>query len=115
MFKSILKVAMLILAVLLVVAWFTNPEKEDFALRIKMELDKEVNSNNDNPALQYIAEIGLKFTKHVAEKMMVRKNYGICSIFVISLPDGDYSYLGAFGNYFPLQTKNPLDQINKHK
>lgn len=103
------------LVLLLIVSVITNPTREDFASKIKSELEKEVQDQTNNPALKYIAEMGLEFTRQVAEKMIVRKNYYICSVFVVSLPDGDYSYLGAFGTFYPLQDKNPLDQLNKLK
>jgi regulatory protein YycI of two-component signal transduction system YycFG len=115
MIKTIFKVGALMLLLLLLVAFFTNPTKEQFAAKIQSELEKEVNEQTNNPALKYIAEIGLEFTKQIAEKMVERKNYGICSVFTVSLPDGDYAYLGAFGNYYPLQDENPLDQIRNLK
>jgi hypothetical protein len=113
MFKTIFKVAAVGLVVLIIAAVLTNPTREDFAAKIRSELDKEVSDQTNNPALNYIAEIGLEFTKQLAEKMVERENCFICSIFVVELPDGKYSYLGAFGQFFPLQEKNPLDQIRK--
>jgi hypothetical protein len=115
MLKVVLKVALFALPALWVIAFMTNPTKDDFSKKIKTELEKEVNEQTDNPALKYIAELGLEFTQQVAEKMVVRENYYICSVFKVSLPDGEYAYLGAFNQYYPLQDKNPLEQIRNLK
>lgn len=115
MLRIVFRVALFALPVLVIIAFLTNPTRDDFAEKIKTELEKEVNAQTDNPALKYIAEIGLEFSKQVADKMMVSENYYICSIFKVSLPDGEYTYLGAFNHFYPLQDKDPLEQIRNLK
>lgn len=111
--RMIIRIALVMFIGLLVLAFFTNPTREDFALKIKSELDEEIKEQTNNPALQYIAELGLEFSQGIVDKMLERKNYYVCSIFTVHLPDGDYNYLGAYHMFFPLQDINPLDKIRQ--
>jgi hypothetical protein len=107
--RLIVRIAFILFIGLLVLAFFTNPDMEEFKKQAKEQLNSKVNEQTNNPALGYIAELGLEFTDQIIEKMVIRKNYYVCSVFTISLPDGDYSYLGAYHTFVPLQDKNPLD------
>jgi hypothetical protein len=111
--RLILRIAFIFLIALLVLAFFTNPTLDDFKTEVKSQLNTKVQEETDNPALEYIAEIGIEFTENIVEKMVTRKNYFVCSVYTVSLPDGDYLYLGAFNVFFPLQEKNPLDILSK--
>lgn len=99
------------LLLLLVLAFFTNPGMDEFKNEVKSQLNSKVNDETDNPALGYIAEMGRDFTDQIVDKLVLRKNYYVCSIYTVSLPDGDYLFLGAFHMFYPLQEKNPLDML----
>ena len=107
--RMILRIAFAIFLALLVLAFFTNPDMEEFKQEAKEHLNSKVNEQTNNPALGYIAKLGLEFTDQVVEKMVTRKNYYVCSVYSISLPDGEYRYLGAYHTFVPLQEKNPFD------
>lgn len=109
--RLIIKIAFALFVALLVMAFFTNPSMEDFKQEVRDQLNSKVNEQTNNPSLGYIAKLGLEFMDQVVEKMVTRKNYFICSVYSVSLPDGEYRYLGAFYHFVPLQEKNPLDII----
>ncbi len=113
--RLIFKIAFAIFIAMLVLAFFTNPDMEEFKKEAREQLNSKVNEQTNNPALSYIAEMGLEFTDQILEKMTTRKNYYICSVYSISLPDGDYKFLGAFHTFVPLQEKNPLDILGQEK
>ncbi len=113
--RLIFRIAFVMFIGLLVLAFFTNPSMDDFKAEVKKQLNRKVNEETNNPALSYIAEMGLEFTDNIVDKMVTRKNYFLCSVYTVSLPDGDYNYLGALTVFYPLQEKNPLDMIsNSH-
>lgn len=107
--RLVIRIAFVMLIGLLVLAFFTNPTKEEFSEEVKKQLNQKVENETNNPALSYIAEMGLEFSDQVAEKLVTRKNYFVCSIYTAELPDGEYRYLGAFHMFYPLQDKNPFD------
>jgi Domain of unknown function (DUF4359) len=113
-FRLIVRITGLMFILLVIVALITNPNKEDFATKVKAELNKTVSEQTNNPSLQYIAEMGSEFTEQVVEKLLIRKNFYVCSVFTLELPDGDYQYLGAFQLFYPLQDENPLDKLVKN-
>lgn len=108
----IFRIAFIMFFGLIVIALFTNPGMDDFKEEVKKQLNSKVNEETGNPALDYIAQMGLDFTEQIVDKMVVRKNYFLCSVYTVSLPDGDYRYLGAFTLFYPLQEKNPLDILS---
>lgn len=101
------------MTVLLLFACFTNPSMEDFKVRVKEEFTRKVKAETSNPVLAYIADMGMEFAEQVTEKLVTRHNYIVCSVFTLELPDGNYSYLGAFHMIFPLQEKDPLEVLSK--
>jgi hypothetical protein len=111
--RLIVRISLLMFLLLLALALYTNPDMEEFKSEVREQLNAKVNEETNNPALSYIAEMGSSFTDQIVEKMVVRKNYYVCSVYTLSLPDGDYSFLGAFHLFYPLQEKNPLDIVSK--
>lgn len=106
-----LKIAIGLFVLLLAVALFTNPDKESFKQKVRLELNQRVSEATDNPVLGYIADMGMEFSDAVVEHLVERENYYICSIYSLDLPDGTYRYLGAFGLFFPLQQKDPFEDF----
>jgi len=111
--RFLIRVVLFFFIALLVLAFFTNPTMDDFKAEAKNRFNSLVESQTDNPTLSYIASMGASFTDQIIDKMVVRKNYYICSIYTVSLPDGDYSFIGAFRYFYPLQEKNPFEMAKQ--
>jgi hypothetical protein len=109
--RLVLKVALGGIVLLLIAAYLTNPSKEDFKKEVAQKLKSKFSTELKNPSLSKIAEEVNKFADQAADNLIVRKNYYICSIFEVELPDGQYNYLGAFHFFYPLQDANPLDNL----
>lgn len=104
--RFIIRVVLGLLIALLVLAFFTNPTMEDFKVEAKKQFDEMLKPQTDNPALSYIASMSSDFTDQIVDKMVVRKNYYICSIYTVSMPDGDYQILGAYHLFYPIGDKD---------
>jgi len=95
-----------LLIALLVLAYFTNPTMDDFNVEAKKQFSEMLKPQTDSPALAYIASMSTDFTDQIIDKMVVRKNYYICSIYTVSMPDGDYQILGAYHLFYPIGDKD---------
>ncbi len=104
---------MLMLILMLVLAYFTNPSLEEFKKEVKTQLNSKVSDETGDPSLGFIAELGMEFTDQIIENLVDRKEFYLCSVYTVSLPDGQYRYLGAFRMFYPLQDKDPLENINR--
>lgn len=111
--RLIIRISFLLFIGLLVLAFFTNPSMDEFKKNAKEQLNAQIKSQTDNPSLSYIAALGLDFTDKIIDQLVVRKNYYICSVYTVQLPDGNYSFLGAFHIFYPLQDKNPFDSVKQ--
>lgn len=111
MIRFIFRLASIMFLALIVIAFFTNPSKEDFQKEVETRMQAEFDEHLDNPLLAMAAEESKSFASSMASKLTVRDNYGICSIYTLELPTGNYRYLGAFKNFIPLQETNPLKDV----
>ncbi len=109
----VLRIAFFIFIALLVAAFFTNPTLEDFQHEVRDQVQVQLDRMIEDPTLSVIAQMGSQFSDDMVEKLITRKNYYVCSVYTIELPDGDYRYLGAYHLFYPLQNENPLDQFIK--
>lgn len=107
--RFFLRSVILLLIVTLIAAYFTNPEKEDFSMKVKERVESELSDQLSNPTLKEIAEKSKGFFDTITESLVVRDNYYFFSIFSIDFPTGSYQYLGIFGQIIPLQKANPLE------
>jgi|GEM_PF-1192178 len=104
--RFIIRVVLGLLIALLVLAYFTNPTMDDFNVEAKKQFSEMLKPQTDSPALAYIASMSTEFTDQIIDKMVVRKNYYICSIYTVSMPDGDYQILGAYHLFYPIGDKD---------
>jgi hypothetical protein len=111
--RFIFRVVIVFFIALLVLAYFTNPTMDDFKSEAKNKFNDLVQSQTDNPTLTAIASLGTSFTDQIIDKMVTRKDYYICSIYTVELPDGSYSFIGAYRMFFPLQKENPFDMAKQ--
>jgi hypothetical protein len=111
--RFIFRVVTVFFIALLVLAYFTNPTMDDFKSEAKDKFNNLVQSQTENPTLTAIAALGTSFTDQIIDKMVTRKDYFICSIYTVDLPDGSYSFIGAFRMFFPLQKENPFDMVKQ--
>ncbi len=99
--------------ILLGVMYLTNPTKKDYTNFVKEKLADKVNENNtsgklDNVIGSLLSGAGAK----IAASMTERKDYYLGSIYILKTDDKTYRYLGVFSSFIPLQTDNPLENIN---
>ncbi len=109
--RLVVKVTLVGFLLLLIAAFLTNPTKEEFKQEVAQRLKSKFSNELKNPSLAKIAEEVNKFADQAADNLIVHKNYYICSVFEVELPDGQYNYLGAFHFFYPLQDANPLDNL----
>jgi len=97
----------LILVILLVAAWFTNPTKAEFAEKAESVMrDRLAGSEGIEQFLQTDSEL----TRKLIEGMAQHDNYYVFGIFTVKVPlDDDYRFVGVLGQFIPLQEKNPLE------
>ncbi|MEN9639117.1 MAG: hypothetical protein RLZZ262_985 [Bacteroidota bacterium] len=112
-FRLIIRICIVVVLALLVVAFFTNPNEEDFKNEVKNQLKSQFADDPDNAAAQFLSDTTSDFTETAIDKFLVRKNYFVCSVYEIHLPFGEYKFLGAYNNFLPLQSDNPLDKLAK--
>lgn len=105
------RIAFFMFLLLLALAFFTNPGLKEFTEKVKGELNMAMPGETNNASSGIIAEMGSEFVDGMINKLVTRKNYFVCSIYLVEMPDGDYRYLGAFYTFFPLQDKNPLEML----
>ncbi len=111
--RFVVRVVLVFFIALLVLAFFTNPTMDDFKSEAKSRFNDLIKTQTDNPTLTAIAAMSSSFTDQIIDKMVTRKNYYICSIYTVQLPDGNYSFLGAFHFFYPLQEKNPFEMAKQ--
>lgn len=111
--RLVFRVVMLAFIALLILAYFTNPTMDDFKAEARSQFGEMVKKQSEDPTLSLIASMSGNFTDQIVDKMVARKEYYICSVYVLELPDGNYSFLGAFRMFFPLQKKNPFESVRQ--
>ena len=111
--RLVIRIAVLVALGLLVLAYFTNPTEKDFKEEVKKQLKLKFAADPENPAAQFLSDTTSDFTETAIDKFLVRKNYFICSMYNVHLPFGEYSYLGAYRMFFPLQKENPIESLAK--
>ncbi len=109
--RLIIKIAFFLLLLLLVGAYFTNPSLENFKAEVRTQVKSQLDKLSDDPTLSIIASLGADFSDDMVDKLITRKEYYICSVYVIELPTGNYEYLGAFKIFYPLQDENPMEKF----
>ncbi len=108
--RLVLKISLVLLVILLIAAYFTNPTKEQFAHRIAELLREKLGGETIATPLGEISGDMDGVVKDMVDGMVERENYHICSIFSVQVPFGPtYKYLGALGQFIPLQEGNPLE------
>jgi hypothetical protein len=111
MIRFIFRLASILFLALIVIAFFTNPSKEDFQKEVEKRVQEEFDEHLDKPLLAMAAEESKSFATSMATKLTTRDNFGVCSIYTLDLPTGKYRFIGAFKNFIPLQAKNPLNDV----
>jgi len=105
-----MKKSLIILVLVAALLYVTNPSKEDFSdwtkARMEERMEESAKENGIQEALSgTLSEIG----SAVGAMFTEEKNYYLFSIYTVDLGKKEYSYLGVFKVFIPLQTDNPLD------
>ncbi len=111
--RLIIRIGSLLLIGILVLAYFTNPDERAFKEEMKTQLKKKFEAEVDNPALSWIAKEANDFADKAVDNFITRKNYYVCSVYLVDLPMGHYKYFGAFRMFYPLQEENPIELLGK--
>ncbi|MDZ4822591.1 MAG: DUF4359 domain-containing protein [Flavobacteriales bacterium] len=113
MIRAILKFSLILLLIFLVIACITNPDKEAFKLMVEDQIKRELPEISGSPLIGIATGEAVQYASQWIEKFVVRKNYYVCSVYTVRLPQANYSYLGAFTTFLPLQDENPVDAIKQ--
>jgi hypothetical protein len=100
-----MKKLLIILGILLIVMFFTNPTKDDFVRFVKKGIEKHA----ENASMFEKAAL-LMFSGKISEMVTNfsnRSDYFVCSVITIEMGDEKYHYLGMFKIFVPLQSKTP--------
>lgn len=111
--RLIVRISFFILLLLLVAAFFTNPSLDDFKNETRSQIKTQMDELSNDPTLSIISAMGANFSDKMIEELIVRKEYYICSVYIIELPTGNFKYLGAYKMFFPLQDENPIEKFIK--
>jgi hypothetical protein len=106
--RLVIRIAFVMFAALLVLAFFTNPDEKAFEQKMIEEVHAEYADELSDPSRSWIGNLGTTFGEMAAQKMVTRNNYYICSVYTLDLPYGKYRFLGAFHLFFPLQSESPF-------
>ncbi len=109
--KKLIVGSIAFLLLLVVVSFFTKTTQEEFQQRAMQEWKKHNEKMASNPVMEDVIEVQDEFMTKALEHLVVVDDFGICSLFTLHLPDGDYRYLGVFHQIVPLQKSNPINQF----
>lgn len=109
--RLVIRIGFLLFAGMLVLAFLTNPDMEEFRREADAQMQKQINTLGDDATLKSIAEMTKELKDDVLNKFVTRKNYYVCSVYEVKFPGGTCSYLGAFHMFFPMQKDNPMDKF----
>jgi len=87
---------------LVISAFLLNPSPGDFKLKVRDRLLTDWQDNGEE-GMKEVHELAVEMVDAAIDRMMVRSNYGVCSVYTVDFPGGELKYLGAFGWIIPLQ------------
>ncbi len=95
--------------------FLTNPDMKDFQDWVENHLESKLEENTDDSALGNLisgtlSQLGAAFSAGIAEE----KNLYFCTVYTLDFGEKEYSYLGIFTKFIPLQLENPLEGENKN-
>lgn len=108
-----MKKFLIVLLVLCVGCFFTNPKLEDFEGFVLTELTKKMDENGEaETTIGALLEKNLvNVAAGVAKNLTVRKDYFVCSTYTLDLGNKTYSYLGVGTFFIPLQAEQPTEWL----
>jgi len=64
-----------------------------------------------DPVMQDIVKENNAFFVAAIDKLVTSQDAWVATWFTLTLPNGDYHYIGIWGWYIPMQTENPLKKL----
>jgi len=108
---------LIFIAIVGAIGFFTNPKEEDFKKFINKEIEKKYCKENSGGLLS----CNTLFEKLVEPLLWMGSSvtiddYKVCSKYNMSIFGKSYSYVGAFGMFFPLDDdKGIIEDIERNK
>ena len=99
--------AILALVALVVACLILNPSEGDFKTEVRQRL-LEHWEDDGQEGMKEVHDLAVQMVDAAMDRMTVRKNYGVCSIYTVEYPGGDLHYLGLLGWIIPLQSDQPF-------
>jgi hypothetical protein len=106
--KYLVRFALIFFLILLVVAYFTNPEMSDLKKIAKKSMKEQISAPFNTPSQEWMESEGNEYVDRMVDQLVERDNYFICSVYTAHLPFGTYRFIGVFKQFIPLQKSNPF-------
>lgn len=100
----------ILLAIILVGSFMSNPTKKDFEIFVKEHIEERAaESVGETEFGALLGGLFSGFGAAAVDKMTVRKDFYIASLYTVKMDKRDYKYLGLFSKFIPLQLESPLE------
>lgn len=109
--KKILILTAAFFLILLLLAGFTKPTRDNFLKEAQTKVMEMAGSISTDPVMVDVVKMQQDYLMLAMEKTVHSKDFYFFNVQSFELGDGEYKYLGVFGHFFPLQKQNPLDQF----
>lgn len=97
----------LALLALVVACIMLNPTTSDFKTEVRQRL-LENWEDDGQEGMKEVHDLAVQMVDAAMDRMTVRTNYGVCSLYTVEYPGGDLRYLGLLGWIIPLQRDEPF-------
>lgn len=97
-----MKYMSLILVIVIILGlYITNPTKEEFIFYVEDSIKGEI-STGDNVFMNLFAGVAASITGRAASYVSTRKNYYLFSVYTIKLFDEETKYIGILDKFLPI-------------
>ena len=108
---------LIFIAIVLAIGFFTNPKEEDFKKFINQEIEKKYCKENRGGLFSCNSLFEQIFEPFIwSASSLTIDDYKVCSKYEMTVMGNSYTYIGAFGMFFPLSNDNGiLKDIERNK
>jgi hypothetical protein len=106
-----MKKLLLVVVLLAVALYATNPDKADFIEWAQEKLQERLEGDAEEGSLgAVLGDVMGNLGGKMAAGITTADNYYLCSVYTVDMGKEDYKYLGIFKIFIPLQADNPLEE-----